>query len=41
LGFPSGEQETLTLFDRLNAAHFDLNIDSSWWLVLSIAAAFA
>jgi len=38
--FPPGE-ETLTLLDRLNAAHFDFNIDSLWWLVLSSGAAFA
>ena len=40
-GFPSGEEETLTVLDRLNAAHFDFNIDSLWWLVLSSEAAFA
>ena len=34
LCFPSGE-ETLTLLDRLNAAHSDFNIDSLWWLVMS------
>jgi hypothetical protein len=31
-GFPSGKEETLTLLARLNAAHFDFNIDSLWWL---------
>ena len=25
-------KKTLTLLDRLNAAHFDFNIDSLWWL---------
>jgi hypothetical protein len=38
--FPSGE-ETLTLLDRLNAAHSDSNVDLLWWLVLSSEAAFA
>jgi hypothetical protein len=41
LPFPSGEEETLTLLDRLNATHFDFNIDSLWWLVLSSGAVFA
>jgi hypothetical protein len=31
-------RETLTLLDRLNAAH---SIDLLWWLVLSSGAAFA
>jgi len=34
-------RRTLTLLDRLNAAHFDFNIDWLWWLVLSSGAAFA
>jgi len=38
--FPSGE-ETLSLLDRLNAAHSDFNVDLAWWLVLSSGAAFA
>jgi hypothetical protein len=41
IGFPSGEEETLTLLDRLNAAHSDFNIDLWWSLVLSSGAAFA
>jgi hypothetical protein len=40
-GYPSGEQLTLTLLDRLNAAHSDFNIDLLWWLVLSSGAPFA
>ena len=32
---------TLTLLDRLNAAHSDFNIDSLWWLVMSGGAAVA
>jgi hypothetical protein len=28
----SPQAKTLTLLDRLNAAHFDFNIDSLWWL---------
>jgi hypothetical protein len=39
-GFPSGEEETLILLDRLNAAHFDIKIDWLWWLVASSGAAF-
>jgi len=38
---PLGRKETLTLFDRLNAAHSDFNIDLRWRLVLSSGAAFA
>jgi hypothetical protein len=34
-------QKSLTLLDRLNAAHSDFNIDSLWWLVMSAAAALA
>jgi hypothetical protein len=34
-------KKTLTLLDRLNAAHSDFNIDWLWWLVLSSGAAFA
>jgi hypothetical protein len=36
-----GEEETLTLLDRLNAEHFDFKVDLLWWLVLPSGAAFA
>jgi hypothetical protein len=36
----SPQAKTLTLLDRLNAAHSDFNIDSLWWLVISGRAAF-
>jgi hypothetical protein len=34
-------RKTLTLLDRLNAAHSNLDIDSLWWPVMSGVAAFA
>jgi len=37
----SPQAKTLTLLDRLNAAHSDFNIDSVWWPVMSGVAAFA
>jgi hypothetical protein len=36
---PSKEEETLTILDRLNAAHSDFNIDSSRCPALSRVAA--
>jgi hypothetical protein len=37
----SPQAKTLTLLDRLNAAHSDFNIDSLWWPVMAGVAAFA
>ena len=37
----SPQAKTLTLLDRLNAAHSDFKIDSLWWLVMSSGPAFA
>jgi hypothetical protein len=37
----SPQAKTLTLLDRLNAAHSNLDIDSLWWPVMSGVAAFA
>ena len=37
----SPQAKTLTLLDRLNAAHSNLDIDSLWWPVMSGLAAFA
>jgi hypothetical protein len=37
----SPQAKTLTLLDRLNAAHSNFNIDSLWWPVMSGVAAFA
>jgi hypothetical protein len=37
----SPQAKPLTLLDRLNAAHSNLDIDSVWWPVMSGVAAFA
>ena len=37
----SPQAKTLTLLDRLNAAHSDFNFDSLWWPVMPGVAAFA
>jgi hypothetical protein len=37
----SPQAKTLTLLDRLNAAHSNFKIDSLWWPVMSGVAAFA
>jgi hypothetical protein len=37
----SPQAKTLTLLDRLNAAHSNFNIVSLWWPVKSGVAAFA
>jgi hypothetical protein len=37
----SPQAKNLTLLDRLNAAHSNLDIDSLWWPVMSGVAAFA
>jgi hypothetical protein len=32
LASPQAKKKLLTFLDRLNAAHFDFNIDWLWWL---------